>query len=168
MCKRQSRKVILDMINTLFLTIELSHLLLLLSFSNHKRKSVVSRAILANFFEEQWTQNHPQYLSGLSRALFPTTFCYVLGQTDNCTQDGGSTKNCINPRAHGFYSNRIHTAGSVWITDTITNVMIHYNTSPQKCCAWQEIKVQDNCWNSLNDQKFKKRNKTIRSTVQCH
>ena len=38
-------------------------------------------------------------------------------------------KNCINQRVHGFYSNRIHTAGSVWITDTITNVMIHYNTS---------------------------------------
>ena len=38
-------------------------------------------------------------------------------------------KNCINQRAHGFYSNRIHTAGSVRITDTITNVMIHYNTS---------------------------------------
>ena len=38
-------------------------------------------------------------------------------------------KNCINQRAHGFYSNRIHTAGSVWITDTaVTNVMIHYNT----------------------------------------
>ena len=42
-------------------------------------------------------------------------------------------KNCINQRAHGFYSNRIHTAGSVWITDTITIVMIHYNTSPLKC-----------------------------------
>ena len=36
--------------------------------------SMASRAILSNFFEEQWTQNHPQYLSGLSRALFPTTF----------------------------------------------------------------------------------------------
>ena len=36
-------------------------------------------------------------------------------------------KNCINQRAHGFYSNRIHTAGWVWITDTITNVMTHYN-----------------------------------------
>ena len=32
-------------------------------------------------------------------------------------------KNCINQRAHGFYSNRIPTAGSVWITDTITNVI---------------------------------------------
>ena len=31
-------------------------------------------AILLNFFEVQWTKNHPQYLSGLSRALFPTTF----------------------------------------------------------------------------------------------
>ena len=26
------------------------------------------------FFEEQWTQNQPQYLSGLLRELFPTTF----------------------------------------------------------------------------------------------
>ena len=45
--------------------------------------SVASRAILSNFFEEQGTQNYPQYLSGLSRALFPTTFLeipvYVLG-----------------------------------------------------------------------------------------
>ena len=36
--------------------------------------SQTSRAILSNFFEEQCTQNHPKYLSGLSRALFPTTF----------------------------------------------------------------------------------------------
>ena len=33
--------------------------------------------ILSNFFEEQWTQNHPQCLSGLSRALFPTTFLEI-------------------------------------------------------------------------------------------
>ena len=26
------------------------------------------------FFEKQWTKNHPQYLSRLSRALFSTTF----------------------------------------------------------------------------------------------
>ena len=36
--------------------------------------SMASRTIFSNFFEEQWTQNHPQYLSGLSRSLFPTTF----------------------------------------------------------------------------------------------
>ena len=30
--------------------------------------------ILSNFFEERRTQNHPQCLLGLSRALFPTTF----------------------------------------------------------------------------------------------
>ena len=35
---------------------------------------MASHAILSNFFEEEWTQNHPQYISGLSRALFPTTF----------------------------------------------------------------------------------------------
>ena len=28
--------------------------------------------ILLNFFEEQWTQNHPQCLSGLLRAVIPT------------------------------------------------------------------------------------------------
>ena len=39
--------------------------------------SQTSRAILSNFFEEQCTQNHPKYLSGLSRALFPTTFLEI-------------------------------------------------------------------------------------------
>ena len=38
---------------------------------------MASRAILSNFFEEQWTQNHQQYLSGLARALFPTTFLEI-------------------------------------------------------------------------------------------
>ena len=77
MCRRQSRKVIRDMINTLFLTLQQSNLLLLLSFSTRKHMSMASRAILSNFFEEQWTQNHPQYLSGLSRAPFPTTFLEI-------------------------------------------------------------------------------------------
>ena len=39
--------------------------------------SMASPAILSNFFEKQWTQNHPQYLSGLSRALYPTTFLEI-------------------------------------------------------------------------------------------
>ena len=73
---RQSRKVIWDMINTLFPD-TLSNLLLLLSFSAHKQTSIASRAILLNFFEEEWTQSHPQYLSGLSRTLFPTTFLEI-------------------------------------------------------------------------------------------
>ena len=74
---RQSRKVIRDMINALFLTLWLSNLLLLLSFSTRKHTSMASLAILWNFFEKQWTKNHPQYLSGLSRALFPTTFLEI-------------------------------------------------------------------------------------------
>ena len=50
--------------------------------------SMASRAIFSNFFEEQWTQNHPQYLSGLSRALFPTTFletavCKFIGTKES-------------------------------------------------------------------------------------
>ena len=59
--------------NTLFLTLQLSNLLLLLSFSIRKHTSMGSRTILSNFFEEQRTQNNPQYFSGLSRALSPTT-----------------------------------------------------------------------------------------------
>ena len=50
--------------------------------------SMASRAIFSNFFEEQWTQNHPQYLSGLSRALFPKTFletAVYLKSSDWCT-----------------------------------------------------------------------------------
>ena len=73
LCMRQSRKVIRDMINALFLTLWLSNLLLLLSFSTRKHTSMASLATLSNFFEKQWTQ----YLSGLSRALFPTTFLEI-------------------------------------------------------------------------------------------
>ena len=68
-----------DMINTLFLTtvaVELTFVALL-QHSDRKHTSVASRAILSNFFEEQYTQNHPQYLSGLSRALFQTTFLEI-------------------------------------------------------------------------------------------
>ena len=77
MCMWQSQKVIWDMINTLFPTLQLSNLFLLLSFSTRKHKSMASHAILSNFFEEQWNQNCPQYLSGLSRALFLTTFLEI-------------------------------------------------------------------------------------------
>ena len=50
----------------------------IVAFLSHLETYVfASRAIPSNFFEEQWTQNHPQYLSGLSRALFPTTFLEI-------------------------------------------------------------------------------------------
>ena len=55
----------------------MSNLLFLVSFSMSKHTSMASCAIYSNFFEEQWTQNHPQYLSGLSRALHPTTFLEI-------------------------------------------------------------------------------------------
>ena len=76
MCTWHSRKVKWDMTNALFLTLKLTNLLLLLSFSTRKHKSMASSAILSNFFEEQW-KNHPQYLSGLSRAFSPTTFLEI-------------------------------------------------------------------------------------------
>ena len=54
------------------------------------------RAILSNFFEEQWTQNNPQYLSGLSRAVFPTTFLeiavYMCIHTKLFQQNNGDFK----------------------------------------------------------------------------
>ena len=58
-------------------TVAVKTRLLLLSFSTRKNTSMASRAILSNFFEELRTQNHPQYLSGLSHALFPTTFLEI-------------------------------------------------------------------------------------------
>ena len=47
-----------------------------LSSSTRKHKSMATPAILSNLFVEQWTQNHPQYLSGLLHAFFPTTFLF--------------------------------------------------------------------------------------------
>ena len=38
--------------------------------------------ILSNFFEKKRTQNHPQCLSGLSRALFPTNFLEIAINND--------------------------------------------------------------------------------------
>ena len=73
MCTRQSLKAIWDMINTRFLTLQLWNLHLLLSFSTRRHTSMASPAILSNFVEEQWTQNHLQYLYSLSQALFPRT-----------------------------------------------------------------------------------------------
>ena len=42
--------------------------------------------ILSNFFKEQCPQSHPQYLSGLSRALFPTTFLEIAVYTYSHTE----------------------------------------------------------------------------------
>ena len=39
--------------------------------------SMASPVILSSFLGQQGTQNHPQYFSGLSRALFLTTFLEI-------------------------------------------------------------------------------------------
>ena len=65
------------MINTLFLTTVAVEPTFVAFLSTRKHMSVASRAILSIFFEEQCTQNHPHYLSGLTRALFPTTFLEI-------------------------------------------------------------------------------------------
>ena len=73
--KRQKRKVIWDII-ILHCSWNCSGriFLLLLSFSTRKHTSMAFSVILLNFFEEQSTQNHLQYLSGCLRVLFPTIF----------------------------------------------------------------------------------------------
>ena len=84
MCPRKSRKVTWVMINTLFLTtvaVECT-----LALANTFPWPFVS--ILSNFFEKQRTQNHPQCLSGLSHALFPTTFLEIAGNT-KCAEVAG-------------------------------------------------------------------------------
>ena len=43
---------------------------------------MASSAIIPNFFEEQWTQNHPQQLSGLLRERFPTTSLEIALSAD--------------------------------------------------------------------------------------
>ena len=58
-------------------TVAVEPTFVLLSFSTRKHMSIASRAILSNFVEEQRTQNDPQYLSGLLRALFPTTILEI-------------------------------------------------------------------------------------------
>ena len=46
-----------------------------LAFANTRSWPLVP--FFESSFEKQWTKNHPQYLSGLSRALFPTTFLEI-------------------------------------------------------------------------------------------
>ena len=74
---RQSRKVKCDMINTLFLTtvaVEFTFV----PFPTCKHMSMAFTAILLNFFEEQWTQNHQQYPQfGNVACTFPITFLKI-------------------------------------------------------------------------------------------
>ena len=80
----------MDLIKTLFLTLNCQTLLLLLSLSTGKHTFMASRAILSKFSEEQWTQNHPHNLSGLSGATFSDNFsrnsCMPIESTQNVPQ----------------------------------------------------------------------------------
>ena len=50
--------------------------------------------ILSNFFEKKRTQNHPQCLSGWSRALFPTTFLEIAVFISKLVCEVTRTENC--------------------------------------------------------------------------
>ena len=50
--------------------------------------------ILSNFFEKQRTQNNPQCLSGLSRALFTTTFLEIAVRTTTNPSHTGNGYSC--------------------------------------------------------------------------
>ena len=62
-------------ISTLFLTLSLSNVPLLLSFSTRKHTFLTSCVFLSNFLGK--TQNHSQYLSRSSRTLSLTTFLEI-------------------------------------------------------------------------------------------
>ena len=88
MCTQQSRKVIWDMISTLFpVTVAVEPTFVAVLYSTRKHVPVASHAILSNFFKEQCTQNHPQYLRDCRVHFF-------LSQK-SCKQRGalGSIKN---------------------------------------------------------------------------
>ena len=103
MCTRQSRKVMWDMINSLFLTtvaVEPTFAAFLLhSQTNFHGLSCQFCQIPS---EKKRTQNHPQCLSGLSRAVFLTTFleiavfsssqCPLLPTSQHFHQDEGRNK----------------------------------------------------------------------------
>ena len=77
MCTRQSRKIIWDIINTLFFwhcSCRTYFCCFSLALANILPWSLVHDS---NFFEKQWTQNRPHNLSGLSHALFPTSFLEI-------------------------------------------------------------------------------------------
>ena len=67
------------MMDTLFLTLQLWNLLLMLSFSTRKHTSMASRAILSFFFFFRRTVNSkpPTIPFGLSHALYRTTFLEI-------------------------------------------------------------------------------------------
>ena len=82
MCTQQSRKVKWDMTRTLFLTLKLTKLLLLLSFSTRKHKSMSSRAILSKFFEGQLKKKTPTMPFGVVACSFSDNL-----SENNCTQE---------------------------------------------------------------------------------
>ena len=76
-CTRYSRKLMRDMISTLFLTtvaVEPTFV----AFFQHSQTYIHGLSCLSfKFLCRRVNSNHPQYLSGLSRALFPTTFLAI-------------------------------------------------------------------------------------------
>ena len=107
MCTRKSRKVTWVMINTLFLTtvaVECT-----LALANTFPWPFVP--ILSNFFEKQRTQNHPQCLSGLSRALFPTTFLEIAGNP-KCAEVAGPDQRAAKQMRPGHCTNQSQLAQS--------------------------------------------------------
>ena len=67
--------------------------LLTLSFSTRKHSSMPFPAILSNFFEEQWTQNHPQHFSELLQffriAVYTSISKKVVGENGERRMSNG-------------------------------------------------------------------------------
>ena len=83
MCTRQSRKVIWDTINSLFLTLYLLNLLLLLSFSTRKHKSMASPAILSKFLWRTVNPKPPTIPFGIVACTFSEDILILMYKVKN-------------------------------------------------------------------------------------
>ena len=61
-------------------------------FLQHSQKYAHGLSCHSFKFEEQSTQNHPQYLSGMARALFPTTFLEIAVNITSDSVTYGSSR----------------------------------------------------------------------------
>ena len=102
------------MINTLFLTTVSVEPTLICCFPLALANIRPRLPVPFNFFEEQCIQNHPQYLSALSRALLSTTFLeiavygYIYGLARMLMSKNVNNDVTMNPPIECFHSRGQH------------------------------------------------------------
>ena len=75
---------------------------------------MASHTILSNFFENQCTQNHPQFLLVLLRALFPTTILEIAVYASSCEGLGKNTVGDMGQVGFPFWASGLFTLLAQW------------------------------------------------------